>query len=446
MSEINLKKNISFTTIAQAITMITAFVVNWFLARFLGPDLRGRYVYLFTVNSVVWMLFDLGVSKSFMYSLQREKADPRALYSLSLVTFGLSMLASLIIFAFFSVRILGGAEYHPLVIIALAIYIALFLMHNRQKVISIGMNEIKDYSLQLMLPTIFFMVLILPLFWTFKKSFRMESSFLLYTLAMFLVITVFHFRIVKQTSFKFVWDWMLVKSSYIIGFRAFLSEYILIMMTRVDMLILKQLASFADIGVYALAINFVDIINVTSNMIGIVILNKFAALNDDRASLEILRKVFVLMIAFNIVCIIGMAVLGPFVINFMYTSQYIGAYKAFMYMIPAIFGLTLGSLFNTFLWSKGFPVFTIIAPFIATAIKVLLSYFIIPIYGYNGAAIASSIVYPLWCVILLVWYFTTHKESKISSLIIRKEDFRDIFEIIQSVLSKIRGNNESIIH
>ncbi len=446
MSEINLKKNISFTTIAQAITMITAFVVNWFLARFLGPDLRGRYVYLFTVNSVVWMLFDFGVSKSFMYSLQREKADPRALYSLSLITFGLSMIVSLIIFAFFSDRILGGAEYHPLVIIALAIYIALFLMHNRQKVISIGMNEIKDYSLQLMLPTIFFMVLILPLFWTFKKSFRMESSFLLYTLAMFLVITVFHFRIVKQTSFKFVWDWVLVKSSYIMGFRAFLSEYILIMMTRVDMLILKQLASFADIGVYALAINFVDIINVTSNMIGIVILNKFAALNDDRASLEILRKVFILMIAFNIVCIVGMAVLGHFVINFMYTSQYIGAYNAFMYMIPAIFGLTLGSLFNTFLWSKGFPVFTIIAPFIATSIKVLLSYFIIPIYGYNGAAIASSIVYPLWCVILLVWYFTTHKESKISSLIIRKEDFRDIFQIVQSVLNKIRGNNESIIH
>ncbi|MFW5628598.1 MAG: lipopolysaccharide biosynthesis protein [Candidatus Cloacimonadaceae bacterium] len=446
MSEINLKKNISFTTIAQAITMLTAFVVNWFLARFLGPDLRGRYVYLFTVNSVVWMLFDLGVSKSFMYSLQREKADPRALYSLTLVTFGVSIVVSMLIFAFFSGNILGGAEYHPLVIMALALYIAMFLMHNRQKVISIGMNEIKDYSLQLMLPSILFMILILPLFWTFKESFRMESSFLLYALTMFIVISIFHVRIVKQTSFKFIWDKVLIKSSYIMGFRAFLSEYMLIMMTRVDMLILKRLASFADLGVYALAINFVDIINVTSNMIGIVILNKFAALNDDNASLEILRKVFVLMIMFNVVCIVGMAVLGPFVINFMYTDKYIGAYKAFMYMVPAIFGLTMGSLFNTFLWSKGFPVFTIVAPFIATAIKSLISYFIIPIYGYNGAAISSSIVYPLWFLILLVWYFTTHKESKIGSLITRKEDFIDLYQIVQSVFNKIRGNNESNIY
>ena len=82
---------------------------------------------------------------------------------------------------------------------------------------------------------------------------------------MFIVISIFHVRIVKQTSFKFIWDKVLIKSSYIMGSRAFLSEYMLIMMTRVDMLILKHLF-FADLGVYALAINFVDIINVTSNM------------------------------------------------------------------------------------------------------------------------------------------------------------------------------------
>ncbi|HPF09709.1 MAG TPA: oligosaccharide flippase family protein, partial [Candidatus Cloacimonadota bacterium] len=105
MSEINLKRNIAFTTGSQAITMLASFVANWYLARFLGPELRGQYVYLFTVNSVVWLLLDLGVSKSLMYSLQRDKADPKALYSMSLVFFGISLLLSILIFILFGNRI-----------------------------------------------------------------------------------------------------------------------------------------------------------------------------------------------------------------------------------------------------------------------------------------------------------------------------------------------------
>jgi O-antigen/teichoic acid export membrane protein len=283
------------------------------------------------------------------------------------------------------------------------------------------------------------MLLILPLFWLFPVHFRMQSSYLLYVCVMLGLSIIFHFRITRQIKFRFHWDFPLVKRSYNLGFKAFLSEYMAILMTRIDVLMLKQVGTFADLGIYMLAINFIDIINVTSNMIGVVLLNKFSALNDDRASLVILRKIFVLMIAFNIVCILGMAVLGPFVINFMYTGEYIGAYKAFMYLIPAIFGLTLGSLFNTFLWSKGFPIFTIIAPAEATTLKLALSNVHIPQLGYLGAAAASSIDYPLWLLMLVTWYFRVHKDQKLSSLLIRREDIRDLGTMLKALVQKVRG-------
>jgi O-antigen/teichoic acid export membrane protein len=439
MSEINLKRNIAFTTSSQAITMLASFVANWYLARFLGPELRGQYVYLFTVNSVAWLLLDLGVSKSLMYSLQRDKADPSALYSLSLVFFGISLLLSVLVFHFFSAQILGANQYPTLIVLALSIYIAMFQLHNRQKVISIGLNNIKDYSLLLTMPTVIFMLLILPLFWLFPAHYRMQGSYLLYVTVMTSISIFFHRRITKKINFHFHWDYPLVKRSYALGFKAFLSEYMAIMMTRVDILILKRLGTFAELGVYTLAINFIDIINVTSNMIGVVLLNKFSALNDDAASLAILRKIFVLMIAFNLACITGMLLFGHFIISFMYTTDYIGAYKAFIYLIPAIFGLTLGSLFNTFLWSKGFPVFTIIAPATATLIKVLLSSLLIPKMGYLGAAVASSIVYPTWLIMLLIWYFSTHRDQKLSSLIFRKSDIMDMGIMLNALYAKIRG-------
>jgi len=77
MAAINLKKNIAFSSSSQVLTIIASFIANVFLSRFLGPDLRGRYVYLFTINSVIWLLLDFGIAKSFVYSLQHDKADPK---------------------------------------------------------------------------------------------------------------------------------------------------------------------------------------------------------------------------------------------------------------------------------------------------------------------------------------------------------------------------------
>ncbi len=439
MSAINLKKNIAYTTGSQAFTMAASFVANWYLARFLGPELRGQYVYLITINSVIWLLLDLGVSTSLMYSLQREKADPNALYSMSLVFFGISMLLSVSIFQLFSRQILGANSYHPIVILALSLYIPLYQLQHRLRVISIGLNRIKDYSLLLWTHTVTFTALILPLFWLFPKSFRMEGSYLLYVSIMLGIVIFFHFRLTKAIKFKFRWDFPLVKRSYALGFKSFLSQYMVLMMTRVDVLTLKHLGSFSDLGIYMLAINFIDIITVTSNMIGVVLLNKFSALNDDAASLNILRRIFVLMAIFNTVCILGIVIFGRFVINFMYTSEYIGAYSTFIYLIPAVFGLTLGSLFNTFLWSKGFPIFTIIAPAMAALIKLLLSIIIIPKWGYQGAAITSSIAYPLWFIALMIWYFAKHKDQKISVLAFRREDFVNMRLMVNTLYSKLRG-------
>jgi O-antigen/teichoic acid export membrane protein len=441
MSNISLKKNIAFTTSSQMITMAASFVINWFLARYLGPELRGKYVYLFTVNSVVWMLLDLGVSKSQMYSLQREKADPNKLYSYFLVFFALSLFVSMGVFYFFGSGIMGhrGHSYSSVLIMALATYIAVYQLYTRQKFMLIGLNHINDYVLINISPTIVFMILLLPMFWMFPKAVQMQCSYLLNVFVLVVIIFFFHFRLLKKISFRFSWDWALVFRSYGLGFKAFLSEYMALLMSRVDILMLKQLGGFSQLGVYMLAINFLDMINITASMIGIVLLNKFASMNNDTASLAILRKIFIVMLAFDLLCIIGMVLFGLPIIRLLYGYEYQNAWYAFIYLIPAIIGITIGGLFNTFLWSKGFPIFTIIAPALATIGKFILSYFLIPRLGLFGAAISSSIIYPMWFVSLMIWYFSTHKEQSLSQMFIRKEDITQIWEMVIVLKNKVLG-------
>jgi hypothetical protein len=173
------------------------------------------------------MLLDLGVSKSLMFSLQHDKADPRALYSYVIVYFVTSLFLALGVFYFAGDLLLGrqGYRYPQLLLMALAVYIVCFQMFSRQKFLFMGINRIHDYFTLNTLPTLTFMVFLLPLFWLFGVKSRMQNSFLLNVALILCIVLVYHFRLLRTLNFRFIWDKLLVIRLYSLGFRAFLSEY-----------------------------------------------------------------------------------------------------------------------------------------------------------------------------------------------------------------------------
>jgi len=439
MTKINLKQNLAFSSSSQIVTIIASFVINWFLARHLGPDLRGRYVYLFTINSIVWMLLDLGVGKTFTYSLQHDTVDPRKLYSYSIAFFCLSLIFSIIFFAYVSPlsQISGNIIYPKYILIALGLYVVSFQLFTRLKFLLIGLNRIKEYAVISCLPTVAFLLLLIPTYWIIPSGWKMEYAYLLNVSTIVICILIFHFRLSRLIQYKWTMDVPLIKNSYRLGFKAFLSEYLIILMTRVDQLILKALGTFSQLGIYTLSVNYVDMINTMCNMFGVVLLTKFSSITDDNEALTILRKIFILINVLNTLCILFMFLIGKYFIVYLYGVAYQDAYWSFLLMIPAVFGLTMGALFNTFLWSKGFPVFTIIAPMVPLIIKSVISYYLIPHFSYFGTAIASSISYVLWFLILLVWYFSSHPGKHITQLIPHKQDFRDAYKMFLQAKKKV---------
>lgn len=439
MSVINLKKNLAFSTSSQIVTIVASFIANWFLSRYLGPELRGRYVYLFTINSIVWMLMDLGIAKSFAYTLQHSKTDPRKLYSFCLGFFGVFLALSILVFYFAlpHLSIFRANSYPKIIMLTLGIYIVSFQLFTRLKFIFIGINKIKEYALLSLLPTVSFMLLLVPTFWLVPTNWRMEYAFLLNVSTLIICIIIFHFRLSNIIKMRWIYNWGTVKESYALGYKAFLSEYLIILMTRIDQLILKHLGNFTKLGVYSLSVNFVDMINTICNMFGVVLLTKFSSISDDKEALVILRKIFVLVNVLNCICIAGMVFLGRFLIIYLYGAAYEGAYWAFLLLIPAVFGLTMGALFNTFLWSRGFPVFTILAPIAPLILKSVFNFIFIPRYSYYGSAVISSVSYILWFVILLIWYFTTHPNQKVYQLIPHKQDFFDAVTMFRQAKEKV---------
>ncbi|MDD2331321.1 MAG: oligosaccharide flippase family protein, partial [Candidatus Cloacimonetes bacterium] len=224
MSKINLKKNIALSSLSKVLTILASFIVNWFLSRYLGPELRGKYVYLFTLNSIIWMFLELGVSKSFPYLLQSRKEDPRKLYTFSLFTMIIVGVLVTLLFTLFRPLILDvtNHEYPFYILLILGYYIVVYQFYSRTQAIQLGMDFINDYSLLALLPALIFMLALIPSFWFFPLHSRMEYSFLLNVSVFTLVLFGFQYRLNRKLKLRIRWDKLVVRSSYALGFKAFL--------------------------------------------------------------------------------------------------------------------------------------------------------------------------------------------------------------------------------
>ena len=424
MAEINLKKNIALSSLSKVLTILAAFVTNWFLARFLGPELRGKYVYLFTLNSIIWMFLDLGVHKSFPYLLQNQKVRLGGLYKLTLYTFfgGIAVIVALYFAAGGYIGKLANQDYPRWIWLALGLYIIVYQCYMRSQFLQLGSNQVRDYALMAFLPTFVFMVLIIPLFWLMPTVHRVEYSFLLNSLVLAVFLVFMLWKLQGTIGLKEHPDKSLVGQAYRLGIRAFISEYLITLLMRLDLIILKALGSYAQVGIYTLAVNFVDMINMACNTIGAVLLVKLTSLNDEVEALGIMRRILLLVAVIDAVAILIMVVFGRWFIVMLYGVAYVDAYKAFLLLIPAVFGITLGALFNTFIWSKGFPVISIIAPIGPLVLKLALNFLLVPRYGLFGTSVASSLCYVLWFAILLAWYFIRHPHMSLRLLIPLRSD------------------------
>jgi len=105
-----------------------------------------------------------------------------------------------------------------------------------------------------------------------------------------------------------------------------------------------------------------------------------------------------------------------------------------LWLIPASFSLSFGSLFNNYLNSKGFPIISVVFPAIALLLNISLNLLLIPVYGIYGAALATSISYTLWIALNVVYEHYTTVWVMLSYLVPRKSDVVEIRDFAVSLL------------
>lgn len=435
--EINLKKNISITLVARVLSMLIGFVISIYVTRYLGPEIKGKMSYFLTLSATSWMILDFGFHKSLSYILAKDNDKINKIFSFSILLHISDIVLLIIIVSFFKDYFFQKLLiFNPIYIVLFILFTAITRFGFIIKFIMLGIDKIVWQNLLNILPLITYVIM----FFIIKLFIVIEDKYLYVLIALILplIFWTYHYTIKlfisEKIELNFKFDITEIINTYKIGIKAFLSTLFIFLLIKFDIFLIEKYKTFTELGIYSLAANFVAILQSFSNLVGSLMLPKFSGDdNNETGDIIILRRVILIFFVLMIMITIVFITVGKQVIAFVYDIEFIRAYNVFIALLPAVFFLSFGSIINTFFYSKGFPIETIIFPIFALTINIGLNIILIPSIGIIGAAIATSISYGVWLILLLVYFFKTKLVENPKVLLWEKSDFEFLLNEIKRI-------------
>lgn len=445
MAEINLKKNIIISSIFRALVMFLAFLTGWVSTRFLGVELKGQYGYLITISSFAWLILDLGIHKTYPFLLRKEAQQANILFTWSILQFAceLVLISALGLGFMPAISKLLKFDFTPQIVLLVAAVIALTKLNMHMQMYYLGQDKVKLNSYYQTLNSLIMLITLILGYFVFRISNRLIYVLIAYNLAMFASVIAF----IHPMLFSRFWkgfDLSYIFKSYKLGWRVFLSSLFITLLIRFDMMLIRRFLHFEDLGIYAVASNIVEMLQMASNLVGSLLLVKLSDMDDQGQSWETLKSVFLFFGGLLMLANLGFALVGKPLLSTMYGKDFTPVYNVYLWLIPASFGLSFGSLFNTYLWSKGFPWISVLLPALALIINIVLDIILIPIMGIKGAALATSIGYISWFAAILIYENHQSRGQFLRHIKPQRSDLQRVILNLSLVMDKIKRTKKEV--
>ncbi len=438
MAEINLKRNIMVSGSFRVVNMAIMFLTSMLSTRYLGVELKGKYSYLSTLIAFGWLFLDLGLSTTYPYLLRKDKNSLSGLYTWSMVLFAveLALLGSLGALFLPRVNQLLSFEFNAWSWWVFIAMVVVSLLFNQLNMIYLGLDQVMRKSVFGTVNQVLVLIFVALAFIFLKNAERLIVMLLCLLIPMVAVSLPCAGRLLPNFKLRNL-KLSVVSSNYKMGLRVFLSSMFITLLIRADIVILKNLTGYSSVGIYSLSANIVDLLQIASNMVGALLLVKLSDTDNEEQKWILMKRIFMLFFVFLTLANLAFALVGKPLVRIVYGVAFENAYYSTLWLIPASFGLSFGSLFNTYLWSRGFPIVSTVTPLLALLLNIGLNYALIPGMGIAGAALASSISYCLWFVIILLFEQRRSGGRMMSHLIPQRDDWGEVWKAGTASLASV---------
>ncbi len=399
-----------FAIISKVIIIIFGILSGVFINRFLGPSLKGEYTFLLNTINFFALFLNLGIYQSYPYFQRKNDENLHNIY-INIIFFQF-----LFYFFIFLVIISIIKEFYIQFILIL---LPQFILSKQLTFILLVKNpNLKNLAL---IANHFSFMLLLLLLYIFAERSKSYMYLIIFLQEIILIIILLLLFRIKINPFKI--NFTHLKESIKFGIFPMLTSVLIFLNTNIDIFILKKYVNFYEIGIYSVGVGLASMVWSLTDSFKEVIFSKTSK-NDSIPEIKFSIKINLYL---SILILVVFIIFGEFIIGFLYGTEFIGAYMVvvifFIGNIPMIFYKIIITLFLV----QGKKVLVFIIILFSITFGLFWFFFLIPLYGIIGSAIAATISH-LICGLLFLIFFLKFEEVKVKDLLrIKKEDISFIF-------------------
>ena len=381
--------NTTFTLLGNVVVKVLALFVSIYLARYLGVEYFGEYNFIITYLAFFVFVANFGLDPILIRDLSRCGSDANHITSNILVIRVLTSLFSIIL----SILLIRFLDYPDETVLYVSVLSVILLFQGVSYLFEslFHANLKMQYSaIGLITSKLFYSAAVFILIYLSKSLIDFLYLYIIAELIRMLVAIYYSrtFVRIKCDIDSELWKSLFKQClPFIAGYALFIIYY------RIDILMLSKMEGNFAVGLYSAAYKLVDPILFVPGALASTLMplmskhyiSEFSKLK--RLYLTGSKYIILLMLPLTI----GLFLLSEKVFGFLYTEDYFPAILTFQILSLTLVFNSANSIQNSLLVATDRQKVNTVSVGICCILNIILNLILIPIYSYNGAAIATLI-------------------------------------------------------
>ena len=407
--------------ITKFLYFIFIFFSSILTARVLGPQGKGELALILLIPYFVATFGRMGIGHSVNFYASKTSPTKLVINSFILMFFLGMLLLALSLPSVFYVKDIFFKEIGMKPLIIISFFVPFYMFYDLFGSIIQSLYKINERNFLTLAHSFSYLFLLIIFIIILKAGVSgAVTAWIISILAAISIAIFFLFKEIKVQEISL--DLKLVKELLFFGSRAHIGNILKNLSYRADILIVSYFLDAASVGYYIIAVSFAEIIWGIPDAISSVLLPRIARMDRNEAisfTSAVCRRIFFPLFFLCVLLVFFSRIFIPYI----YGTAYLPSIPALNLLIPGILSLSVWKLLATDMIGQGHPGKYSLTSALALISMIICDILLIPRFGINGAAAASSISYITATLFILFFYLRINKNSMRELFVPEESDF-----------------------
>jgi O-antigen/teichoic acid export membrane protein len=421
----------------QGAMMALGLVNGIITARWLGPTGRGQFQLLTLLPIMLSNFVKLGIPQASVYYMRRKGASASDVASNS-IWIGLVMGCAAVAVGWWGrewllTRFLKATP--PELLLPSLALIPFVLLQFYLLGVAQAQERFREYNIRQVVPNLLSLVGLAVTLILLHMG-LVGAVLVQVTIQVFMTVWMI-VRVHREAPLHLRWNRELARGMLGFGGKSYVQTLAATLHLRIDQFICAYFLAPADVGLYAIAVNFATLLMKIPEATGTVMFPRLAGSEDRQAHAATTRvcrsTLFILLLG-----VLAFAVAGPILIPLVYGAAFQGAVRPLLILLPSILLMALYQLLTRNFTSRGKQQVNILAASVALVLNVGLNVLLIPRFGIAGAALANGLSYGTAALVLLVAFVRDSGHTVAETLIVRPGEIAEMADTARKLAGRLQ--------